>query len=133
MNQVEQLSPPLKKHRAPLLRAHKTVLVRLIASLFVAIALLVAPLATPNAVAMAQMSECSVPATAGACPAMDDGSKICTLTLCVSVCAPFFLPSVAHGQPFHAPATKMVGGPPSRLTGIPPETEIRPPRPCSEI
>lgn len=133
MSQAEPLFPPPHKRRARPPWGGKAVLIRLAASLLVALALFAAPLATPNAAAMAQMNECSQAGTESACPAMDDGATLCTPTICVSVCGPFFLPPAAADRQIHAPAAETVGGPLRRLAGITPETEIRPPRPFSEI
>ncbi|MGQ3205966.1 MAG: hypothetical protein ACT6TB_22890 [Sphingopyxis sp.] len=122
----------MKKRDASPPRACKAMLTRLVASLLVALALFIAPLAISDA-AMAQMNECSSTAIEDACPDIDNSAKSCTLTLCVSACVPFHLPFAIHDRQFHAPTAKTVGGSLPRLTGITPETEIRPPRPLSEI
>jgi hypothetical protein len=106
---------------------------RLIASLFVALALLVSPLATPNAAASTQMTACASTTTESSCPDMDDSEKPCAQPICVSVCAPLCLLPVAGEQQLHSPAAKAIGGLSAKLSGIIPEAEIRPPRNISEM
>ena len=105
---------------------------RLVASLCVALALLVSPLATSNAVASAQMTTCASTAAESSRPDMDDGEKLCTQAICVSVCVPMYLLPVASEQQLHSFAVKAIGGPPAKLSSITPEVEIRPPRNISE-
>jgi hypothetical protein len=107
---------------------------RLIASLLVALALLVAPLATASGgAAMAQMAACPAAETDTGCPDRDDSQMPCTHGICVSVCAPACLLPAASSRPFYVPAAKASSGPLQRLVGITPEAEIRPPRPLSEM
>ncbi|WP_157081396.1 hypothetical protein [Sphingomonas koreensis] len=106
---------------------------RLIASLFVALALLVSPLAMPNAAAMAQMATCSSTGGESSCPDMDDRETPCTSAACVSVCVPFCFLPVANGRQLHLAAAKVTSGSPARLTGITPDAEVRPPRNISEM
>lgn len=106
---------------------------RLIASLFVALALLVSPLAASNAAASTQMTTCTSTAAESNCPDMDDGEKPCVQLICVSVCAPLCLLSAAGEQALPNSAAKAVGVPLAKLSSIVAEAEIRPPRKNSEM
>lgn len=125
MHRAEPSLPTLSRSSA---------IARLIASLFVALALLVSPLAAPAAAAaMPQMASCGPAVPDGGCPDMDDGVKPCAQTACVSACVSVCLPPAAANTPFYDRAPALAAGPLDRLTGIVPGTMDRPPRTASEM
>jgi|JI8StandDraft_1071087.scaffolds.fasta_scaffold108187_2 hypothetical protein len=105
---------------------------RLIASLLVALALFVSPLATSNAAAMDQMTSCASMGSASSCPEKSRSEKPCAPAACDNVCASVCFLPVLGDRPYPDAAAKAIGLALHELSGLTPEAEPRPPRKHSE-